>query len=135
MREQGAAFASVEFQTDALDIQPGLFMAFQALDVHIERIVGKCTQIDIGIYTVESEVGEIEKPFCTRLEMLVETERRAAHDKGIDAQIEWGVTSGVFRSQTIEHELEIGFRVLCVLIEREVGAKKLCRVNRYLAVY
>ena len=59
--------------------------------------------------------------------LTVETHTRVSDDKGVDTQVEWGMTGGVLGGQRIDDELEIGLRQRIFLIELGMGTKQLCR--------
>ena len=101
--------------------------ATKALDVHIDRVVGKCAKRDIGAKPGKQQMGRIEFVRGARLIVDIIGHTGTAHDKRANTQVEWGVTGGILRCQRVENELEVVRCVGVLPIDGQTSTKELGR--------
>ena len=87
-----------------------MLLESQSFDLHIQRVVGQGLQQHMGADIRYVQMLRIELSRGLGDILTVETNTRVSDDKGVDTQVEWGMTGGVLGGQRIDDELEIGLR-------------------------
>ena len=70
-------------------------------------------------------MGRIEFTWCLGLVVDIIGHTGTTYDQGIDTQVEWGMSSGILRSQGVENELEIVRCISLLAIECQTCSEEL----------
>ena len=124
--EQTVVLASFVMKCETIDDKSRFLIHRQSFHIDVQRVIRQGFQDDVCTDILYPEVFWIEDPrgFWGVETVVVHT--GMTDDERMNAQIEWGMARGVFRSQRVDHELTVQFVVFGSLVDAGMSTEQLC---------